>query len=74
MIIPKPGKPPEEIHSYRPISLLTVTSKIFEKAMLKGLRPILEENRILPDHRFGFREQHSTIEQVHRITELIKGT
>jgi hypothetical protein len=49
-------------------------SKIFEKAVLKRLHPILEDNGILPDHQFGFRQKHSTIEQVHRITEIINGT
>jgi hypothetical protein len=44
IIIPKPCKPLEEFSSYRPISLLPIMSKIFEKAMLKRLRPILEEN------------------------------
>jgi hypothetical protein len=52
----KPGKPPEEVGSYRPVSLLPIMSKMFEKAMLKTLRPILEENRILPEHQFGFRQ------------------
>jgi hypothetical protein len=47
-------------------------SKIFEKAMLKRLRPILEENWILPDHQFGFRQKHSTTEQAHWITEIKK--
>jgi hypothetical protein len=73
-MIPKPGKQLEEATSYRPISLLPIMSKIFEKAMLKRLRPILKETKILPDHQFGFRQKHSTIEQVHRITEIIKGT
>jgi hypothetical protein len=40
--------------------------------MLKRLRQILEENRILPDHQFGFRQRHYTIE--NRITEIIRGT
>jgi hypothetical protein len=62
-MIPKPGKSLEEASSYRPINLLPIMSKIFEKATLKGWRPILEENRILPDNQFGFRQKHSTIEQ-----------
>jgi hypothetical protein len=42
--------------------------------MLKRLHPILEETRILPDHQFGFRQKHSTREQVHQITKTIRGT
>jgi hypothetical protein len=58
-MIPKLGKPLEEATSYRPISLLPIMSKIFEKAMLKRLRPILEKNRILSDYQFGFRKVES---------------
>jgi hypothetical protein len=65
IMIPEPGKPLEETSSYRPISLLPIMSKIFEKPILKRLRPILEEDRILRDHQFGFQQKHSTIEQVH---------
>jgi hypothetical protein len=72
-MILKPSKPLEEVGLYRLISLLPIMSKIFEKAMLNVLHPILEENRILPDHQFGFRQQNSTTEQVHRITEIITG-
>jgi hypothetical protein len=47
IMIPKPEKSLEEASSYRQISLLTIMSKIFEKAVLKRLRPILEETRII---------------------------
>jgi hypothetical protein len=49
-------------------------SIIFEKVILKRLSPILEENRILSDHQFGFLQKHSTIEKEHRIAEIIRGT
>jgi hypothetical protein len=41
--------------------------------MLKRLRPVPEENQLLPDHQFGFRQKHSAIEQVHRFTEIVRG-
>ena len=67
-LIPKPGKPIHETSSYRPISLLPTLSKLFEKLLTNWLLPLLEDLKTLPDHQFGFWEQHSTIEQIYRIT------
>ena len=64
----KPNKPDEEVSSYRPISLLPTIAKLFEKVILKRLKPLLN----IPDFQFGFRNKHSTIDQVHRITKVIK--
>lgn len=72
IMIPKPGKAAEEITSYRPISLLPCLSKLFEKLLLKRLQPILINKKVIPPHQFGFRKQHSTIEQVHRIVNYIR--
>ena len=36
IMLPKPGKTPIEVTSYRPISLLPTISKILEKLILKG--------------------------------------
>ncbi|KAI5720084.1 hypothetical protein M8J77_001627 [Diaphorina citri] len=72
IMIAKPGKPPEELTSYRPISLLPVLSKLFEKLLYKRLMPIIVEKRLIPDHQFGFRKKHSTIEQVHRLVHIIE--
>jgi hypothetical protein len=69
MMILKPGKPMEQVTSYRLISLLPVEPKLFEKLLLTGLKPVLEEKCIISDHQFGFRGQHATIEQVHRVAE-----
>lgn len=74
ILILKPGKPAEEASSYRPISLLPMLSKLFEKLFLKRLKPQLEGLNIIPEHQFGFREQHATIEQVHRVVEQINNT
>lgn len=72
IVIVKPGKPPTEVASYRPISLLPVMSKIFEKMLLKRLCRIIEDRKLIPSHQFGFRNKHSTIDQVHRITNVVE--
>ena len=46
IMILKPGKPPQDRTSYRPISLLTVMSKLFEKLLLKRLKPIIDKKRL----------------------------
>lgn len=72
IMLPKPGKQPNDAKSYRPISLLPIISKLFEKLLLKRLRPLIENNNLIPDYQFGFRQKHSTIDQVHRITDVIE--
>lgn len=44
ILIPKVGKPKNLISSYRPISLLPTLGKLFEKCLLKRIRPILSEH------------------------------
>ena len=74
IMINKPNKPEENLTSYRPISLLPIFSKIFERIFLKRLLPVLEKNNIIPDHQFGFRKKHGTLEQCHRIVAFIRDT
>lgn len=70
VMVQKPGKPIEDVKSYRPISLLPVISKIFERIILRRLSgPV---SAIIPDHQFGFRKQHGTIQQCHRVAATIR--
>jgi hypothetical protein len=71
-MIPKPGKNLSEVESYQPISLLPIMSKLFEKLMLKRLKPIINEKHLVSTYQFGFRNNHSTIDQIHRITDVIE--
>lgn len=71
IMIPKPGKKPEDVTSYRPISLLPILSKVFEKLYVKRLKLIINQKKLIPDHQFGFRDRHGTIEQVHRLVNQI---
>ena len=46
--------------NYRPISLLPVFSKIFEKVIYQRLIDHLNNNAILNEHQYGFRNNVST--------------
>jgi hypothetical protein len=48
-MIPKPGKPMHKAASYRPISLLPVMSTLFEKSLIKRLKPIIEMEKPNPE-------------------------
>jgi hypothetical protein len=47
-------------------------SKLFEKLILKHLKPITEDKHLVTIHQFDFRKNHSTICQVHCITDIIE--
>jgi len=49
-----------EPKNYRPISLLPLISKIFEKVVLDQTQNFLNENKVLYNYQSGFRSSHST--------------
>jgi hypothetical protein len=69
--LPKPGKPPRIIGSYRPISLLDSIGKLMERIILPHLLRFLAEENILPDFQFGFRREHCTHHALLRVTGFI---
>ena len=69
ILINKPGKSPDDVKCYRPISLLPILSKVFEKLLIKRLKPLL--TNVIPKNQFGFSQQHSTVEKIHCITDKI---
>ncbi|KAL4111825.1 hypothetical protein QTP88_015710 [Uroleucon formosanum] len=71
ILIHKHSKPKNLTSSYRPISLLPTLAKIFEKIILKRIRPIIKSQNIIPHSQFGFSTNHSTIQQIHRLTDQI---
>ena len=65
----------DNLSNYRPISLLSVCSKIFEKRMHRRLYNFLEINEILHPLQFGFcKKKHSTVHTLISKTEHIKNT
>ena len=48
------------VNNYRPISLLTIFSKILEKLAFSRLMKFITDNNILCEDQFGFRKNNST--------------
>lgn len=48
------------LSNYRPVSVLTVFSKLFEKAMNNRIVEYLEKHNVLYQHQYGFRKGYST--------------
>ena len=57
--------------NYRPISLLPILSKIFEKLLFDNTYKFLITNSLLSENQSGFRPQDSTINQLLSITNEI---
>jgi hypothetical protein len=73
-MVPKPGKPAHDVVSYRPISLLPIPFKVFEKLLLKRPRSDVDLSHLIPGYQFGFRHGHSPVQQAHRVVNaIVKG-
>ena len=58
--------------NYRPISLLSNMEKILEKLMQKRIYKFLNDNNILYELQFGFRQNFSTTHALISLTENIR--
>ena len=71
IFIPKPGKDHHQPENFRPISLLEVPGKIYEKILNNRLRNFLDENEKYNERQYGFRKKRSTLQAVALATEII---
>ena len=51
---------PLEVGNYRPVSILSIVSKILERSVYKQVIDFLQENNMLYDLQSGFRSKYST--------------
>ena len=59
------------IENYRPISVLSVFSKFFEKIMYNHLINFINKHNILYKYQFGFRKRHSTNHAIITLVDKI---
>ncbi len=60
-----------DMSNYRPISMLSVFSKIFEKLLHKALTEFLDSYDMLNDSQYGFRKKRTTLHALLNATENI---
>ena len=58
--------------SYRPISILSLLDKFFEKIIHKRLKDFADPNSLINHQQFGFHKENSTVQQVNRIVNVIE--
>ena len=60
------------VTNYRPISLLSIFSKILEKIMHNQFYNFLEYNSVIYESQFGFQKKRSTLHSLIEIVEKIR--
>lgn len=58
------GKTKHEMNNYRPVSLLTSTSKLLEKIIHERIYNFMVNNNLFNEFQFGFRKKCSTIDTI----------
>ena len=61
-----------DVNNYRPISLLSVPSKILERVVSRSFDNHLTTHSLLSDRQWGFRKGHSTESLLLHLTEVWK--
>ena len=61
------------VSNYRPISLLPVVSKIFEKLLHKRLTYFLDQNDVFYHKQYGFRKNYSTVHALNtEVSQIVQ--
>lgn len=66
------GKPPESPSAFRPICMLSMVGKLYERLIKERIEQELERNGGLSERQFGFRRGRSTVDAVKTVVEAAK--
>lgn len=61
----------DQASNYRPISVLSILSKILEKIVNKRLMTYLEKNNLISVNQYGFRNNRSTNDAVLKLSSIV---
>ena len=59
----------DDLNKYRPISVISVVAKVFERIIYDQVYAYLEEHNIICKHQSGFRAAHSTVTALLEATD-----
>lgn len=74
VIVPlaKPGKDPKLPISYRPVALMSVFCKVFDRTVNFRLVYHLESNNFISDYQYGFRKNISTLDPLLKLSIYVQ--
>ena len=65
----KKNKPPNQVKSYIPVYLLSVTSKVIMTMITKKLKKLAWGNNVIPEQQSGFQPKRSTLDVIASVTQ-----
>lgn len=74
VLIPKPGRDSALSSSFRPICLLNITGKLFERIILGRLEREIEERKLISSRQHGFVKGRSTITAVRAVLAAVEAS
>ncbi|CAB0039013.1 unnamed protein product [Trichogramma brassicae] len=73
VLLPKPGKPPDEPSSYRPLCMLDTAGKILERRIIcDRLEAFTERPGGLSERQYGFRKGRSTMDAIEDVVSAAR--
>ena len=66
--------PGQDVNNYRPIALLPVWSKVFERVIFNRIYPYLERTNYICENQFGFRKKYSIFDAITKLTLIRKNS
>lgn len=69
-----PGKPSDEIKSYRPITLLPVLGKVYERLIVGRIWQAINDKELLQPYQHGFREGKGSVTAFEQLARVLDNT